>query len=256
MRIGLCTVSENLDLAGRLGFDYVEWALAAIEALEDGEFAALLEKVKESPLKPERFNVLFPGRIRLVGPEGDPEKIKAYLGKALDRAAALGGKIVVFGSGKSRAFPAGMPFKKGYTELVKVTRVIGEEAAKRGITVAIEPLNRGETNCINSVKEGAILEADAGLPSVGLLVDLYHILKEKEPLEDIILAGDLKHTHAALLEGRAFPTVAAPELEGFFGALKKTGYSGTMSIEGNTENLEADAIASLRVLRSLADRAV
>ncbi|MDR2618081.1 MAG: sugar phosphate isomerase/epimerase [Treponema sp.] len=256
MRIGLCTAPENLNLAGRLGFDYVEWALAAVESLQDGEFAALLAKVKESPVKPERFNVLFPGSLKLVGPESDPEKIKAYLRRAFDRAAALGGKIVVFGSGRCRAFPAGMVFKKGYGELVKVTRLIGEEAAKYGITIAIEPLNRDETNCINSVKEGAMLEADAGLPSVGLLADLYHVLKEREPLEDIVLAGDLKHTHVALLEGRSFPVAASPELKGFFGALKKIGYSGTMSIEGNTENPEADAAASLRVLRSLADEAV
>jgi sugar phosphate isomerase/epimerase len=256
MRIGLCTGPENLGLAGRLGFDYVEWALTAIEALQDSEFAALLAKVKESHVKPERFNVLFPGSLKLVGPESDPEKIKAYLRKALGRAAALGGKIVVFGSGRCRAFPAGMPFKKGYVELVKVTRLIGEEAAKYGITIAIEPLNRDETNCINSVKEGAMLEADTALPSVGLLADLYHILKEKEPLEDIVLAGDLKHTHAALLEGRAFPVAARAELKEFFSALKKIGYSGTMSIEGSTENLEADAAASLKVLRSLGDEAV
>jgi sugar phosphate isomerase/epimerase len=245
MRFGLCTGPDNLELAGRLGFDYIEFSVASVAALSDEEFSALKAKVGKGPIKPERFNVLFPGTIKLVGPEAASGKIRDYLETAFDRVKALGGTVVVFGSGRSRAFPEGTPFKESYQELVKAGKLIGEIAGKYGITIAIEPLNRSETNCINSVIEGAMFEADIDSPHVGLLADLYHILKEKEPLEDIPAVKDLKHTHVAVLEGRAFPIAPDRDVTAFFEALKKAGYSGTMSIEGSAENLEKDAAAAL-----------
>ena len=250
MRFGLCTGPENLEMVVRLGFEYIECAVTAVEAMSDDDFAAFRAKVDKSPIKVERFNVLFPGTIRLIGPEADREKISAYLERAFSRVKVLGGSAVVFGSGRSRAFPPEMPYRDAFKELIKVTRLIGEIAAKFGITVVIEPLNRDETNCINSVREGAMLEACADVSSVELLADLYHILKENEPMENILRVKKLKHTHIALLEGRAFPTVLDKDVEAFFKSLKAIGYSGTMSIEGKTENLETDAAAALKVLRS------
>jgi sugar phosphate isomerase/epimerase len=251
MRIGLCTTPDNLELAARLGFDYVEFAVSAIEALSDDEFSGVKSKIDKSSIKAECFNVLFPGSIKLVGPGADHGKIRAYLEKAFARVKALGGMVVVFGSGRSRAFPEGIAFKQTYKELVNVTKLIGEIAAKYSIIAAIEPLNRTETNCINSLIEGAMLEADADMPSIGLLADLYHVLKENEPMADILLVKELKHTHIAVLEGRAFPTYPDKDVEAFFAALKQCAYNGTMSIEGNAKDLESDAAAALKILRSL-----
>jgi sugar phosphate isomerase/epimerase len=251
MRFGLCTGPENLEMVGRLGFDYIECAVTAIEAMSNEDFAAFQAKVDKSPIKVERFNVLFPGTLRLIGPEADQQKIRAHLEKAFYRVKALGGSAVVFGSGKSRAFPPDMPYRDAFKELIRVTRLIGEIAAQFALTIAIEPLNRGETNCINSVREGAMLEACVDMSSVELLADLFHILKENEPMENILQVKKLKHTHIALLEGRAFPTVLDNDVEAFFKALKQIGYSGTMSIEGSSEDSETDAAKALKVLRSL-----
>ena len=251
MKIGLCTGLENLELVRRLGFDYIECAVSGIAALSDDDYQKALAAVKASPIKVERANVLFPGTIKLFGPDKDQKLIDEYLEKAFTRIAAMGAKAVVFGSGKARAIPMDVSFGRGYRELVAATRHIGDIAGKHGLCVAIEPLNRDESNCVNSVKEGAMLEADADSPHVGLLADLYHMLKENEKMENILAVKALKHTHIALLEGRGFPVRAAEEAKAFFDALRKIGYDGTMSIEGRTENLEKDAALGLEVLRSL-----
>jgi sugar phosphate isomerase/epimerase len=251
MRFGLCTSPDNLALAERLGFDYIECALSSVAAYEDGEFDRVLAAVRASSLSVERVNVLFPGSIALIGPKADKKRIDDYLEAALPRAAALGATLVVFGSGGCRTFPAEYSFCRGYQELIQVTKRIGEIAARCGITIAIEPLNRQETNCINSLREGAMLQHDVGSDSVGLLADLYHMLRENESIESITLIKDLRHTHIALLEGRGFPVKRTDEAERFFKALKAVAYRGTMSIEGSTENLEADAAQALKVLRSL-----
>ena len=251
MRFGLCTGPENLELAGRLGFDYIECAVTAVESMSDSEFDDFYERVSKSPIKPECFNVLFPGTMRLIGPEADYGKISEYLVKAFDRVKTLGGRLVVFGSGRSRAFPFSMPYCDAFRELIGKTRLIGENAAKHGLSIAIEPLNTEETNCVNSVREGAMLEAAASHDSVGLLADLYHILKENEPLANIVSANRFIHTHIARLDGRAFPTVCDKDVEAFISTLKQIGYNGTMSIEGKADDLEADADAALKILRNL-----
>ena len=250
MRFFLCTGPENFEMAARLGFDYVECAVTAVEAMSDEDFAAFRVKVDRSPIKVERFNVLFPGNMRLIGPEADHGKIEAYLERVFLRVIALGGTKVVFGSGRSRAFPIEMAYRDAFRELIEVTRLVGDIAGKFGITIVIEPLNKEETNCINSVREGAMLEACVDHHSVELLADLFHMLKDKEPMENILLVKNIGHTHIALLEGRAFPTAPDKDVEAFFKALKKIEYTGTMSIEGKPDDLEADAAAALSALHS------
>ena len=250
MKFGLCTGPENLELAARLGFDYIECAVTAIDAMSDADYNAFLSKVNQCPIKVERFNVLFPGTMRITGPEASHGQIAAYLDKVFPRVKALGGSVIVFGSGRSRAFPQDMPYRDAFRELIEATRIIGQTAAKHGLTIVIEPLNKGETNCVNSVREGAMLEAAVNLPSIELLADLYHMLKENEPMENLLAVKKIKHTHIALLEGRAFPTVCDNDVQAFFAALKQINYSGTMSIEGKAEDLEADAAAGLKTLRS------
>ncbi|MDR1636001.1 MAG: sugar phosphate isomerase/epimerase [Treponema sp.] len=252
MKYGLCASLENLELVERLGFDYIECAVSSIAAYGDEEFEKILTTLKAGALRVERVNVLFPQSIRLIGPGRDQKTIDAYLEKAFARVKALGGTLAVFGSGRSRAIPEDYAFRRGYAELVAVTKRIGEIAAGYGITIAIEPLNREESNCINSLKEGAMLQADASSDNVGLLADLYHMLRENEPIDNIIAVKDLSHTHIALLEGRGYPLVKTREVEDFFAVLKKTGYSGTMSIEGKTSDMEHDAAKALEVLRSIA----
>jgi sugar phosphate isomerase/epimerase len=253
MKFGVCESLDNLELVERLGFDYIECAVSALSTMSDEDFEKAQEKVRKNRIKVERVNMLFPRTIKLIGKDASsPDEIRAYLEKAFARVKSLGGTIAVFGSGRSRNFPEDLPFAQAYRELVKATKITGEAAATYGITIAIEPLNRGESNCINSVKEGAMLEADADTESVGLLADLYHMLKDNEPMDDIILAKNLKHTHIALLEGRAFPTYLNDDVKNFLTALKNAGYDGTISIEGKTENLEKDAESSLKVLRCAA----
>jgi sugar phosphate isomerase/epimerase len=252
VKFGICGSLDELEMAQKLGFDYLECAVTQVAAMNDEEFEAIKGKVAQCGGKIDRMNVFFPGDFCLIGPNFDETKLRTYLGRAFLRARLLGTSLVVFGSGKVRRVPSGMTLGSAYRELVRVTRIIGEIAAQNDITVAIEPLNRAETNLINSLKEGAMFVADVNMPSVTLLADLFHILREREPMDDISLVGCLSHTHIARLENRAFPTVADNDVSTFFAALKALGYDRAMSIEGNSANREVDAAAALAVMKSLA----
>ncbi|MDL2228845.1 sugar phosphate isomerase/epimerase [Treponema sp. OttesenSCG-928-L16] len=252
MKFGLCTSLENSALAGRLGFDYLEAPLSAIASYTDEEFLAIAETIKAGSIRMERTNLLFPKTMRLIGPESSQKAMDEYLERAFSRMNVLGADVAVFGSGRSRNIPAEYPLHRGYAELIAVLKRTGEIAKAHKIMVAIEALNRDESNCINSLREGAVLQAAAACPAVGLLADLYHILKEGEDINTIKAVKDLSHTHIAVLEGRAYPLRLDKDIESFFAALREIGYDGSMSIEGKTENIEQDASEALALLRSLA----
>ncbi|HPZ16493.1 MAG TPA: sugar phosphate isomerase/epimerase family protein [Sphaerochaeta sp.] len=251
MRFGLCTDVRNIGEVAALGFDYLEAKLNQVALLEEAEFEAICREVEKAPIRVERCCLLLPKSMSVIGASYDEEALTAYLETAFSRMKRLGADLVVFGSGKSRAFGPELSYQEAFTQLVGVTRLIGEVAARHGVTIAIEPLNRKETNLINTLGEGAALQAAVNLPNVGLLADAYHLRSECEPLSRIGETAPLMHTHIALLEGRRYPTEASDEVAEFFASLKAASYDGTMSIEGSSDDYQGDGKKALAVLRSM-----
>lgn len=75
------------------------------------------------------------------------------------------------------------------------------EAHRAGIVLALEPLNRFETNLINTAAQGCAFCAAAGGGGVGLLLDTFHMhIEEKDTAQAITQtaeAGCLAHFHAS-----------------------------------------------------------
>jgi D-psicose/D-tagatose/L-ribulose 3-epimerase len=263
MRIGYCTnlIATQIDGTGsewiekgqENGFDYVELPLAQMVDLNDEEFSSLKEKVGSSGLKCEACNNFFPASIRLTGNDVDYGKTEAYLDKALGRAAQLGVKVIVLGSPKSKNVPEGYPMDKAWSQLVELLRNIDPLVRTRGITVVIEPLNKGESNIINTAAEGLRLAKAADRENIKLLIDYYHLVMEKEDPEIILDAGSyIKHIHFANPAGRVYPAEKVDGYIRFMDLLKRIGYEGRISIEAYTKDFCHDAKRSVEMLRQLA----
>jgi sugar phosphate isomerase/epimerase len=167
----------------------------------------------------------------------------------LERIGELGGEIVVFGSGGARKAPDGFPMDEAREQFIEVVTLAGQIAGTYGITIAIEPLNVGETNIINSVKEGMEIVAAADHPFVKLLADLYHIDEEKEPIQHVIDAGDdLVHTHTADT-GRYYPGSGNYPHKEFFGALRSIGYDDRMTVECKFKDFPTECVKALEFLK-------
>ena len=251
MRFGLCADIRNVLEVQEAGYDYIDGKLNQIALWSGEEFDSVLSLFVKSTITMERCALLFPKNMIVIGPQHDAHAMEEYLKTAFSRMNALGCGLVVFGSGKSRLVPEGMKWQDAYRDLVEVTGAVGELAAAYGIDVALEPLNRAETNLINSLAEGAALQTDVGLPNVGLLADSYHMWQEGEDMNRILTCAPFMHTHIALKGTRAFPTEATEEVREFFSLLKRSGYDGTMSIEGKSDDWKADSRKALDVMRSL-----
>jgi sugar phosphate isomerase/epimerase len=252
MRYGVCVPPEETPAYLDAGIDYVEWPVSrSIGVMDDSQFDGLAALAGSLPVVPEAWNVMLPPTLKIAGPDADPEAFRAYMERALARAARLGGTVVVFGSGGSRSAPEGWPLDDARRQLVGACRVAGEIAAGHGIAIAVEPLNRNETNVVNGVAEAAAVAREAAMPSVRVLSDLYHVTKEGEPLADTAAAGPLLvHAHIAAPGSRHAPAPGEHEATyaAFLAALAEAGYDARLSLECRelTPESAATAIALLR----------
>lgn len=245
MRFGFCASAEQSALIAAAGYDYLEWPLAPMMEIPTEE--TVLAGLK---LQPEAFNVFLPGDLKVVGTEVDPARQTRYLESAFARAAALGGKVVVFGSGRSRRVPDGFEREIAERQTIEFLRRCAPPAAAEGITLVIEPLNTGECNHINSVAEAVALAQAVDHPAVRVLSDLYHVSFEGQSYGETRAAGSwLHHVHVAGAEGRRVPNAEDVDyLAAFFRVLKESDYSGRISVEGTSNDLPREAAEALAVL--------
>lgn len=251
MKYGLCAGLDKISEVAALGFDYLEPPVNGTAALSEEDFQAKLAMVKAASIPCPAFNLLFPKTMQVLIPETTNDMIAEYLHGAMKRVQLLGGRVAVFGSGKSRNCPEGMSYGEAFRRLVEVTRLTGEIAQQYGVVIVIEPLNRTETNMINSMAEGAALVAMVNHPNVQLLCDSFHVAKENEPFTDVVRLGGVSHVHVATKEGRRYPLQKDDDLTALYEALKATNYDGMISIEGKTDDMAQDAPVSIALLKNL-----
>lgn len=259
MRFGICTAPENRDALAGAGCDYIELAVSSAlqpEKADEDVMPPLRAAFAASALKPEAYNVLLPGDLKVVGPDTDAARQERYFESAFARAASLGGVVAVFGSGAARGIPPGWSVAEAQRQVREFLGRGGAAAARHGMTIAIEPLNVTECNFINSVAEAVALAREVNHPAVAVLSDLYHVDHDGQSYEETRAAAPwLRHVHVAG-EGRRAPQPADHAfLRDYLVVLKASGYDGRISIEGAWENLAAQAPEALAVLRRAWDAA-
>lgn len=241
MRFGVCAGVESAPILEEAGYDYMELSVAGDLAPEtsEAEWAAHRRRIEQMPLPVEAFNS-FVRSGKIVGPEADFERLRRYVDTALARAAAVGGSIIVFGSGGARQVPEGFPRSEAEHQILRFLQLCAEASARTGVKVAIEPLHRGECNILNLVSEGAAYARKVGHPGVGVLADTFHMEREEEPLQAIREAANvLLHVHTADTN-RLAPGTGHYNYQAFFQTLRTAGYDARLSIECNFEGKLAD----------------
>lgn len=253
IKLGVCTEETYAAELAEIGFEYIELNLARLGKMSEEEFAKVKETIDASPIKAEAFNVMMPPGYALTGDAANIDEALEFLAVAYARAKQLGGQVVVFGSGGARRVPEGFPMDKAFDQLVDFLRRVSAMLPE-GMTIVVEPLNRGETNIIHSVQEAFELAKAVDRPNIRCLGDLYHMAMEKETMAGILAAGPcLAHTHIANPDGRVYPRPEDEfEYARFFEALKSVGYQGRMSIEGRAPTgIVDDASVAWPVLDAL-----
>jgi sugar phosphate isomerase/epimerase len=251
---GVCTGPDKAAKLKALGYDFIEGGVAGTLKPEtpDAEYAPELAKLKACVLPTRSCNGYIPGKFRLTGPEISHDTALDYAVKACQRADAAGIPFIVLGSGGARKVPEGFDLAKGKAQFVEFCQKLGDRIKDLKVTIVLEPLNKGETNLLNSVTEGIEYVDAINRPRIQLLADFYHMLKENEGPDAIRKAGArIRHCHIAELEGRKAPGTKGEDLSGFFKALKDISYVGGIACEcgwpkENVEEAWKKALGTMR----------
>lgn len=257
MKLGLCTNFDNVELAAKLGFEYVECAFNKLAAMPEEEYQELLAKKDSFPIPVTKANLFLPADVKPLGPDACEKVQREYLERAFARGSAIGIKLVVFGSGGARNVPDGWSHARAWRQLCDFLELVAEYALKYDVVVALEPLRSRECNILNYVSEGTALCGIINHPYITVLGDTFHMESGAEPWDHLTRAGDkLSHIHISHglpdMSDRIFPREGdGDDYSVVINVLKEMGYKGDVSVEAGFTDLEKDGLAAVACLKPL-----
>src|SRR5690242_8778307 len=144
--------------------------------------------------------------------------------------------------------------------LVEALEDLGEHAKQYDVPLIFEPLNRYETNMVNTVEAGVALLRSLSTKNVRLLADLFHMNIEEQDLAAAIRAGAGSIGHVHFVDSNRRPAgFGHLNFAPIVAALEDIGYVGYASAEAlpfpNSEAAARQTMASFqRFFRAAADR--
>lgn len=258
MQLGFCTDPATFAaLPFRPECDFIEGHVVnfLVPEAPDAAFAPHAAALRACGRPMPAANVLLPATLKCSGPDLDLARLDRYAATVFRRCREIGLHLIVFGSAGARMVPEGFPVARAFEQYVDHLKRFAPLAQAAGVTLVVEPLNRGECNLINTVREGAEAVRRADHPAVRLLVDLFHMLRNGESPDDLLAVGPLiRHAHLAENRDRAAPGTHGDDFRPFLRALRRTGYHERLALEPVWTDLPGQLAASLReVRRQLAD---
>jgi len=230
----------HLALLGRMkqsGMDFIELLVP-----EPGELdlAATRRALADAGL-----GVVLAARVNLSRDlaSADPQAHEAgvrYLEYCAETAAALGAHLVggpLYGAPLVFAGRAPAPIAENGRE-ARVGRVVSglstaaRRAADLGVRLAVEPLNRFETDLASTTVQGLDLVSQVDSPAVGLLLDTFHMNMEDGDLADAILRAGPRLFHFQANENhRGFIGSGHIDWPAIARALVRAAYQGPITLE-------------------------
>ncbi len=133
-------------------------------------------------------------------------------------------------------------------------RELGEHAAREGVELFLEPLNRYEDHMVNRLDQATDLIQAVGLDSVRIGIDSYHMnIEETDPSASIVAQAPYIG-HVQLSDSNRFqPGAGHLDWAAFLGALDAIGYDRYLAVECR---LTGDPIEAIRSIPAVVRRYV
>lgn len=183
-----------------------------------------------------------------------------YIQACLDICVGVGAKFLAgpmySAVGKARLVPPEQR-KIEWERAVVNLRKVCQMAEAKGLEIALEPLNRFESDLVNTAEDVMRLIRDINHPAANVLLDGFHMNIEEPDIEKaILLAGD-KLLHVQVSENyRGTPGTGQTRWDAYKRGLTAIGYKGVVSIESFTPNVKelAGAVCIWRPLARSQDK--
>jgi D-psicose/D-tagatose/L-ribulose 3-epimerase len=235
-----------MDKVKQMGFDSFEFGLEDPSHIDPAKLKA---KAEQTGLKLVICGAYGPDRDLTHDDASIRENSLSYITKAIEICAKSGTPVLAgpcySAVGKRRHVTPDQK-KKEWDLAVKGVREAAKRAKDHGVLLAVEPLNRFETDLINTAEQCKRLVEDVGDRTAGLHLDTFHMnIEEKNSADAIRLAGDrLYHFHACENDRGAPGSGVNIDWDNVAKALKDVGYSRQAVIESFTPKTKSIAAAA------------
>jgi len=184
----------------------------------------------------------------LRGKPSDQRTGLKYMMKLIDQMVVLDCPALIgpvySAVGRADAVPP-KEYKQQWKTVVKHLKTLSAYAAKKKKLICLEPLNRFETDFINTCDQGLKMIKDVGSPALKLHLDTFHMnIEQKDQGAAIRKAGKLLGHFHACGSDRGTPGNDHIDWKPIAAALKAIGYKGDVVIESFTTDVKVIARAA------------
>ncbi|MBB5755170.1 sugar phosphate isomerase/epimerase family protein [Prosthecomicrobium pneumaticum] len=248
--------NDTLDLVDKvaaLGFDLIE---VCVEDPATIDTTAIRRRIEAAGIGATVCGAFGPDRDMSADDPAIRRNAIDYVERCAEIASELGADIVVgpMYSAVGRTRMAEPDERRAQRTLAADSiRKAADHAAARGVRLGIEPLNRFETDLVNTVEQGVGLVEEIGRDNVGLLLDTFHMnIEEKDLPAALRRAGRHIFEFHACSSDRGTPGEDHLDWTGIAAALADAGYDGAVVIEAFTPKIKEIARA-VSIWRPLAE---
>jgi len=218
-----------------LGYDKVEIAVEDPALIDT---AIVKQALLEHELEAIICGAFGPTRDLTSDDEALQQNSFNYIETCLDICVELGASFfagpMYSAVGKARQVSPEQK-QKEWNLAVTNLRKACEMASARGLCIALEPLNRFESDLINTAEDVARLIADINHPAAKIILDGFHMNIEEPDVEAAIKTAGENLIHVQVAENyRGTPGTGQTRWDAFKRGLEAINYTGTVSIESFT----------------------
>uniref|UniRef100_A0A832MPQ7 Sugar phosphate isomerase/epimerase n=1 Tax=Pseudothermotoga hypogea TaxID=57487 RepID=A0A832MPQ7_9THEM len=221
---------KGVKMAKQIGYDAVEIAIRDPSTVDVEELKELLDELRMPVAAIGTGQAYLADGLSITAQDVSirnraMERLKSHI----DFASIFNAKVII-------GLVRGKRDKRALDEVLELfvesLKELADYAEKKGVELVIEPLNRYETDFLNTLEEVKSVLESLNRKNVGILADTFHMNVEEASIEESITKCGkwIKHFHVAD-SNRWAPGAGHLNFASILKALHDTGYDGFVSVE-------------------------